>query len=371
MPAADPAVGFARALRAAGLTVPPYTVITYAKALDAVGLGSRDRVYWAGRSTLVRRPEDLPVYDVVFATFWERLATENRPSEVPQQRAVALDREDDDSSGDEGDDVEVDQVLRWSRAEILRTKDLALCTPEELDEANRLIDSLRLSGARRRSRRHRPSHRRDELDLRRTVADALRAGGEPIHLRWRSAGDRPRRLVLLVDVSGSMSAYARALVRFAHAAVTGRGNVEVFALGTRLTRLTAALATHDADAALASVSSSVPDWEGGTRLGDTIGDFVERWGVRGMARGADVVILSDGWDRGDPAELRAHMERLARVVHRIVWVNPLKASPGYAPLAGGMAAALPYVDEFIEGHAVASLEQLAQVLATGAGGGNR
>ncbi|MGD9798471.1 MAG: VWA domain-containing protein, partial [Acidimicrobiia bacterium] len=176
----------------------------------------------------------------------------------------------------------------------------------------------------------------------------------------------------LVDVSGSMSAYARALVRFAHAAVTGRGDVEVFALGTRLTRLTAALRSHDADAALAAVSSSTPDWEGGTRLGDTVGEFVERWGVRGMARGADVVVLSDGWDRGDPAVLGGHMARLARVAHRIVWVNPLKASPGYAPLAGGMAAALPWVDEFVEGHAVASLEELAARLrGLGVGAGRR
>jgi uncharacterized protein with von Willebrand factor type A (vWA) domain len=222
---------------------------------------------------------------------------------------------------------------------------------------------MRLTGARRRSRRRRPSRRHVDLDLRRTVARALRAGGEPIHLAWHAPGQRPRRLVLLVDVSGSMSSYARALVRFAHAAVVGRGDVEVFALGTRLTRLTSALHSHDADAALARVSASTPDWEGGTRLGDTVGEFVERWGVRGMARGADVVILSDGWDRGDPAELGAHMARLARVAHRIVWVNPLKSSPGYAPLAGGMAAALPWVDEFVEGHAVASLEELAGLLA--------
>ncbi len=159
-------------------------------------------------------------------------------------------------------------MLRWSRAEILRSKDLATCTPEELAEADRLIDALRLSAARRRSRRHRPSRRHADLDLHRTVTRSLQTGGEPIRLLWRSPGDRRRRrLVLLVDVSGSMSAYARALVRFAHAAVTGRGDVEVFALGTRLTRLTSALRSHDADAALAAVTASTPDWEGGTRLG--------------------------------------------------------------------------------------------------------
>jgi uncharacterized protein with von Willebrand factor type A (vWA) domain len=364
----DVAVGFAAALRAVGVAVPPDCVVTYAKALDAVGLGDRDGVYWAGRATLVRRPEDVPPHDLAFRRFWGGADVELPDEIVTRTAAVAVD--DPDAGADEGDDghgEDVDRILRWSRAEILRTKDLAACTPEELAEANRLIDALRLAGARRRSRRRTPSRRHVDLDLRRTVTRSLQTGGEPIQLLWQAPGERPRRLVLLVDVSGSMSSYARALIRFAHAAVTGRGDVEVFALGTRLTRLTAALRSHDADAALARVSASTPDWEGGTRLGDTIGEFVERWGVRGMARGADVVVLSDGWDRGDPAVLGAHMARLARVAHRIVWVNPLKASPGYAPLAGGMAAALPWVDEFVEGHAVASLEELAALL----GGGGR
>jgi uncharacterized protein with von Willebrand factor type A (vWA) domain len=363
----DPAVGFARALRAHGVVVPPDAVIAYARALAEVGLGGREGVYWAGRATLVRRPEDVAPYDVAFGRFWDGRSPVAEEPAPPSPRTMGVDDPDAGDGDGEGDD-QADEVLRWSRAEILRHKDLATCTADELAEADRLIDALRLTGARRKARRRRPSRRHDDLDLRRTVGRARRAGGEPIHLEWEAPGHRPRRLVLLVDVSGSMSAYARALVRFAHAAVTGRGDVEVFALGTRLTRLTAALQSHDADAALARVSASTPDWEGGTRLGDTIGEFVERWGVRGMARGADVVILSDGWDRGDPAVLGAHMARLARVAHRIVWVNPLKSSPGYAPLAGGMAAALPWVDEFVEGHAVASLEDLAARLADDAKG---
>jgi uncharacterized protein with von Willebrand factor type A (vWA) domain len=362
----DVAAGFAGALRAEGLSVPPDCVVAYAKALDAVGLEGRDGVYWAGRATLVRRPEDVPLYDLTFRRFWDGAGAELPEPVESRATATAVDDPDAaDGDGAGGEEEEVDRVLRWSRAEVLRNKDLAACTPDELAEANRLIDALRLSGARRRSRRRTSSRRHVDLDLRRTVTRALRTGGEPIQLLWQAPGDRPRRLVLLVDVSGSMSSYARALVRFAHAAVTGRGDVEVFALGTRLTRLTGALRSHDADAALASVSASTPDWEGGTRLGDTIGEFVERWGVRGMARGADVVVLSDGWDRGDPAVLGEHMARLARVSHRIVWVNPLKASPGYAPLAGGMAAALPWVDEFVEGHAVASLDELAALLSGG------
>jgi len=170
--------------------------------------------------------------------------------------------------------------------------------------------------------------------------------------------------VLLCDVSGSMAPYARALLRFLHAAVTARGagRVEAFALGTRLTRITRELSWRDPDAALADAADAVEDFSGGTRLGEGLKAFNDRWGVRGMARGAVVVILSDGWDRGDPGKLGAEMARLRRVAHRVVWVNPLKAAPGYAPLARGMAAALPYVDDFVEGHSLASLEQLAAVI---------
>jgi uncharacterized protein with von Willebrand factor type A (vWA) domain len=172
--------------------------------------------------------------------------------------------------------------------------------------------------------------------------------------------------VLLVDVSGSMESYARALLRFEHAAVVAGARVEAFTLGTRLTRLTRELSNRDPDAALRAATPAVEDWSGGTRLGETLRQFNDRWGIRGLARGAVVVILSDGWDRGDPELLATEMERLHRVTHQLVWVNPLKASPGYAPLAAGMAAALPHVDHFVEGHAFESLEHLARLLAEGA-----
>ncbi|MST33797.1 VWA domain-containing protein, partial [Acidimicrobiaceae bacterium USS-CC1] len=193
---------------------------------------------------------------------------------------------------------------------------------------------------------------------------ALRTGGEPLDRAWRAPATRPRRLVLLVDVSGSMDAYARALLRFAHAAVSARGpsRCEVFTLGTRLTRVTRHLGDRDPDAALGAAAGAVDDWSGGTRLGEALREFNDRWGSRGTARGAVVVILSDGWDRGEPDALAEQMARLGRVAHRVVWVNPLKASPGYAPLARGMAAALPHVDQFVEGHSLAALEQLAAVV---------
>jgi uncharacterized protein with von Willebrand factor type A (vWA) domain len=361
------AVAFARVLRGAGLDVPVGATVTYGEALAAVGLDRRDRVYWAGRSALVRTPEDERTYDQAFAAFFGTGRSAGRDgSEVePTTVAIALDDGPDAMPGDETtDDSERHVRVRWSPAEVLRTRDFAECTASEVDEARRLMADVRLAGAWRRSRRQRPvSHRRGRPDLRRTVRRSLRAAGEPIDRRFTRASRRPRRIVLLCDVSGSMEPYARVLVRFLHAAVVGRGRVEAFALGTRLTRLTRELSTRDPDAALAAAAHRVLDWSGGTRLGEGLRAFNDQWGVRGMARGAVVVILSDGWDRGDPELLGAEMARLARVAHRIVWVNPLKASAEYAPLARGMAAALPYVDDFVPGNSLAALEELGEVIA--------
>jgi uncharacterized protein with von Willebrand factor type A (vWA) domain len=365
LPAALP-TAFARVVRGAGIEVTSGAIALYAEALDAVGVEDRDGVYWAGRTTLVHRPEDIATYDAAFDVFWGR-ARSFYESERPEIIQVEVVRDDEDAP-DEPDDGDAapqgrTHEVRWSPTEVLRHQDLASITDAERAELHRLLDALRFTGSRRRARRRKPGPS-GRLDLRRTVARAMRAGGEPLSLAWSEPGVRTRRVVLLIDVSGSMAPYARALLRFAHAAVLARRQVEVFALGTRLTRLTRHLATHDPDAALAHATASVVDWSGGTRLGDTIGEFAEVWGVRGMARGAVIVVLSDGWDRGEAGVLGEHMARLHRVAHRIVWVNPLKASPGYAPLAAGMAAALPHVDEFMEGHSVASLAQLASVLAT-------
>ncbi|HVM52869.1 MAG TPA: VWA domain-containing protein [Acidimicrobiales bacterium] len=357
-------VAFARVLRAAGMEVTTGAVAAYVEALDAVGVRSPDALYWSGRATLVHRPEDIPTYDAAFAVFWDRSGRAAVPDES-QNEVVEVLRDDEDVPEEGGGDAAPQGrtiEVRWSPTEVLRHQDLATISDDERAELHRLLDRLRFTGARRRGRRRTPGPS-GRLDLRRTVARAMRAGGEPLHLEWTEPGERRRRVVLLLDVSGSMAPYARALLRFAHAAVVARAHVEVFALGTRLTRLTRHLATHDPDAALAHATEAVLDWSGGTRLGDTIGEFTDRWGVRGMARGAVVVVLSDGWDRGDAAVLGEHMARLSRVAHRVVWVNPLKATPGYAPLAAGMAAALPHVDQFLEGHSVASLEQLAEVVA--------
>jgi uncharacterized protein with von Willebrand factor type A (vWA) domain len=358
-------VGFVRALRAAGLEVPVGSTVTFVQALAQVGLEREPAVYWAGRATLLRRHEDLSLYDAVFTSWWHGVPFEERPAGEPETITLAMD--DDDAEPDSGDGDEADQptiTVRYSASETLHQKDFSECTDAELAELYELMAKLRFGGETRRARRRVPSRRSSgRPDLRRTVRHALRAGGEPVHRAFTEPGERPRRLVLLLDVSGSMEAYARALVRFVHAAVVGRGKVEVFTIGTRLTRITRELQSRDPDAALTRAGSAVGDWSGGTRLGDCIGQFNDDWGQRGMARGAVVVILSDGWDRGDPAVMAEQMGRLHRVAHRVIWVNPLKASPGYAPLAQGMAAALPYIDDFVEGHALDSIARLADLLS--------
>lgn len=367
---ADPAaiaVTMADLLRRQGAAVAVGRVVAYAQALAAVGLGRRTQVYWAGRTTLLRRVEDTPAYDRAFAILWLQREGQARP--VEEAIVLAFDAPADTSGPDVAEPQPTDDdgdvvAVRWSPREVLHHKDFAAYTHGEFDEARRLMADLRLAGATRRSRRRTPSRapRGSRPDLRRTVRNAIAAHGEPIKRAFSEPAQRPRRLVLLCDVSGSMESYSRALLRFLHAAAVSRRHVEAFTLGTRLTRVTRELSSHDPDAALAAAGRAVGDWSGGTRLGEAMRTFNDRWGVRGMARGSVVVILSDGWDRGDPEALATEMRRLHRVAYRVVWVNPLKASEGYAPVARGMAAALPYVDEFVEGHSLAALETLAEVI---------
>jgi uncharacterized protein len=363
------AVAFARILRGAGLAVPLDTVLSFASALSNLGLTSRDRAYWAGRATLVRRPEDIAIFDRAFRIFWERqrVLLDLEQEAPPQTITITVDSEEE-GTDDDTRDAEPDEGptihLRFSAAETLRQKDFSTYTDEERDEAYRLMSQLRFSGSMRRSRRLVQSkRRRGRPDIRRTVRAALRAGGEPIDRKYLEQGERARRLVLVLDISGSMESYARALLRFVHAASVGRQKVEIFTLGTRLTRVSREMSSRDPDKALERAASSVQDWSGGTRLGEGMKAFNDEWGIRGMARGSIVVILSDGWDRGDPDVLAEQMARLHRVAFRVVWVNPLKVTPGYAPLARGMAAALPHVDEFIEGHSVEAMEDLARIVS--------
>jgi uncharacterized protein with von Willebrand factor type A (vWA) domain len=360
------AVSFARVLRGAGISVPIDSVITFVQALDVVSMTKRDDVYWAGRATLVHRPEDQQLFDRAFAVFWERRnATDVDEDGPPQKITLLLDDEDgpNENSADAQDENQTLQ-MRFTANESLRSKDFAQYTDEELHESQRLMHQLRLAGPPRQSLRLTHAKRSGSRhDLRRTVRASLAFGGEPARLHWRKPSERQRRLVVLLDISGSMEPYARALLRFMHAAVVGRQRVEAFTFGTRLTRLTKELNSRDPDKALTRAAAQVPDWSGGTRLGESLRKFNATWGVRGMARGAIVVVLSDGWDRGDPEVLAEQMQRLQRVAFRVVWVNPLKVTPGYAPLARGMAAALPYVDDFVEGHSIQALEHLTRVIS--------
>jgi hypothetical protein len=357
------AVAFGRVLRGAGLRVPLDSVVTFVQCLDAVGITDRNRVYWAAHSSLVRKPEDREAFNVAFAVFWERLSAGEDPETIGVE-STTLAVDEGDESGDDASDVNEPSItLRFSAAETLREKDFADYSPDELIEAQRLMHRLRLAGSPRRSLRQTSSRRRGvNVDVRRTVRRSFASLGEPVRREWREPSERLRRLVVLLDVSGSMEPYARAFLRFMHAAMVGRQRVEAFTLGTRLTRITRELSHRDPDKALARTSRQVADWSGGTRLGECVRMFNDRWGVRGMARGAIVVVLSDGWDRGNPEVLDEEMRRLQRVAHRVVWVNPLKVTPGYAPLARGMAAALPHVDAFVEGHSLAALERLTEVI---------
>jgi hypothetical protein len=339
-------------------------VLTFVQALELVGIDSRDAVYNAARATLARKPEDIVVLNKAFAVFWEhRLAIADETTDTVSM-TLAMDTEDEGSADGQADASDEPTItLRFSGVETLRDKDFSEYTDEEMRLAQRFMESLRLAGAPRNSLRHVPCKRRSNRpDLRRTVRASLAAGGEPVRRRFTTHGTRPRRIVFLLDVSGSMEPYARALLRFVHAGVAGRQRVEAFTLGTRLTRITRELNSKDPDRALRMAGTRVNDWSGGTRLGETLRLFNDEWGVRGMARGAIVVILSDGWDRGDPEVLAEQMQRIQRIAFRTVWVNPLKVTPGYAPLARGMAAALPYVDDFVEGHSLEALNTLTKVI---------
>ena len=255
-------------------------------------------------------------------------------------------------------------TLRFSSIETLREKDFAEYNDAELREAEQFMTRLRLAGPPKKSLRLKNSnHHGARHDIRRTMRASLQHDGEPIERYWREPSTRLRRLVVLLDISGSMEPYARALLRFMHAAVVGRQRVEAFTFGTRLTRITKELNSRDPDRALAQTSTQVSDWSGGTRLGECLRTFNDHWGISGTARGSIFVVLSDGWDRGDPEVLAEQMQRLNRVAFRMIWVNPLKVSPGYAPLARGMAAALPFIDDFVEGHSLDALQRLTEVIS--------
>jgi uncharacterized protein len=359
----------AAALRRAGVAVGTGQVLACEQAARCLGPGRRER-YWAGRLTLVCDPGDLAVYDRVFRRL-EHRAGEDPGSSPPEPVSAPADAGPDRATDRAELGVSSAPPATAGRLATDRER-LRRRRFDEVDEHERaaideLLQRLEVAVPHRRSRRTRPG-RRGVLDLPRTLDRALATDFELVDTAWRERRTSPRRLVVVLDVSGSMAAHARALLRFAVAARRSADRaaarrVEVFAFGTRLTRLSDALADRDPDVAIAAAAARVVDWDGGTRIGASLDELVRTWGRRGVLRGAVTVVCSDGLERGDPALLAASVARLSRQVHRLVWVNPLAGDPRFEPSQRGMAAALPFVDELLAGHDLASVEALAEVLA--------
>lgn len=381
------AVGLSTALRSAGVAVPPERSARLAAALRLVPPTSREPLYWTARVALASGPADLPVFDAVFSALFDGMldpaetrGDPNAPPAVgsePRQRPADPGAQPVDGSapggpsstssgnGPPGDGPEREAVPAVaSDVERLASTSFADLPVEDVEAVRRLVRRIVLSTPARRTRRTAVSSRPGErLDLRRTLRAAQRSGGDPVRLVHRRRRQRPRRLVLLCDVSASMEPYTRVYLSLLQGAVSG-AHAEGFVFSTRLTRLTSQLSVRDPDSALALAAKAAPDWAGGTRLAASLRRFLDDYGRRGLARGAVVVVLSDGWAQEEPSLVAEQMARLRRLAHRIVWVNPRKVAPGFAPLVGGMAAALPYCDAFVSGHSLEALEEVAEAVRT-------
>lgn len=384
-PSLAPLVALGRDLRARGLPVGTGRILTFCRAVAALGVADRDALYWSGRLSLIGRRDDLETFDAAFAAWFRSLRRDGDltidltlpavgdvdaelagvdpvdPFDAVVGSAASWRAEEAGDGPEPGDGTALRLVA--SALEVLRAKSFADLTEEERRRVARLIRDLSVRVPVERSRRTRAAAKGRTVDARRTFRRSLRTQGEPFARAWRTRRSRARPLVLILDVSGSMAPYARALLQFAYAAMAAGRRVEVFCFGTRLTRVTRSLRTKDPDRAFADLSRAVADWEGGTRIGDSLKALLDGWSQRSALRGAVVVLCSDGLERGDPDVLRAQMARLRRLAHRVVWANPLKGSPRYEPLARGMAAALPSVDVFLSGHNLESLEVLADAVA--------
>ena len=374
---------FGEMLRRVGLEIGSGNMLDLVRATDYVSIGKRGEFFQAARSILVHRKQDLPIFDEAFQVFWrkpsDRTTTMDLRSLGEQKRfrkpQVSTGRDDEPGGagtfeGEPDDDSvqNVDLSRTYSAVEVFREKDFSEFTLGEMADARQMMASLTWDLGKRRTRRL-ASGKSGPLDLRRTMRRSLRYGGEFLELAHRSRKDKPRSLVLICDVSGSMERYTRMLLQFIHTIAGGLGaggfdQLEAFLFATRLTRITRNLKYRSIDQAIDEVSKSVPDWAGGTRIGDAVKTFNYQW-LRRVLRGQTVVlIISDGWDRGDPELLAKETSRLQRSCHRLVWLNPLLGSPSYQPLTQGMKAALPFVDDFLPVHNLNNLESLAQHLSS-------
>jgi uncharacterized protein len=387
-------VGFGRALRAAGITTDLGAAVDFARALTLIDMGQRDTVRAAGQTVFIRRRDDREIYDKVFARWWRRRGRKRPPSDGPLVEGV----EDESADGDDGvaspageegalgdenntidgipmpigadedDDSEIDGIIAaptaYSSSELLRHRDFDRMTGAELRDAERLVDLLEPRLEMRRTRRYELHHHGRLLAPRTMLRRNLATGGQFTEWVWRRPTKRPRQIVVLCDISGSMERHSRLLLRFVQAlSAASSVKTESFVFGTRLTRVTRLLRDRDRDRALARIADSVNDWAGGTRIGESFRDFNLHWARRTLRTSGVVIVVSDGWDRGDPALVATETARLRRNCHRLVWLNPLAGTPGYEPLAGGMRAAMPYIDDFVPAGTVASLERLGEILA--------
>ena len=360
-------VDFSRELRAAGVTVGTGDVLTYCSAMLPLDPSDLLDLYWAGRTTLVSRRDDIPAYDRVFRQFF--LADGAPAGNLLMLKATAAAEAEaalvmpGTEPGPEQDSEK--PVLGWMASDVdaLKHRSFAACTPAELAALRRIMARIRLTPPRRRTRRTRSATAGRSPDMRKTIRDSMRMHGEPAELFFRQRRTRLRPLILILDVSGSMADYSRHLLQFAHTAKHAAAKVEVFCFGTRLTRITKALEHRRPDSALEQAAGTVVDWDGGTRIGQSLDTFVRRWGRGGLCRGGVVVICSDGLDRGDPEQLAEAMARLSRLCYRIVWLNPHKGDDrNFRPSTLGMMVAAPHIDLLLSGHDLASLEQLAEML---------
>jgi uncharacterized protein with von Willebrand factor type A (vWA) domain len=389
------AVGFGRALRAAGLSVDLGAAVDYARSLTLVEVGDREQVHAAGEAIFVRRRDDRVIYDAVFERWWRqrrrRHQGEFQPPALPTEHGNDEDGEGDGLPlpGDErrqgaadergvpipsrtedapDDAAPIEGVVispdAYSQGEVLRHRDFDRMTPGELREAERLIDLLEPRLEQRRTRRYALHSHGRRIAPRQMFRRNLGTGGQLMSWVWRRPIHEPRSLVVICDISGSMERHSRLLLRFVQAlSASSAVKTEAFVFGTRLTRVTRLLHDRDRDRALAKVADAVNDWAGGTRIGESFREFNQRWARRTLRTSGVVIVISDGWDRGDPALVAAETARLRRNCHRLIWLNPLAGTPGYQPLAGGMRAAFPYIDDFLPAGTVASLERLGEILA--------
>lgn len=371
-------VAFVRSLRSEGMVVTPGQTATFARALGEISIFDPEAFFYAAQSTLLTRQEDRAKFAEAFRKFWQHLGLERFPAELLNQTPLPPKKEQKARPGEVGREPRssersssqpqpvVDRALTFSETEVLKQKRFDQMSEAELEAARRLLYGFVWNPPERRTRRLK-ARGKEQLDLRKSFRRALKHQGELVVLEQRSRKHKPRPIVALADVSGSMERYARMLLHFLHAfsleqTRQGVRQIESFTFGTRLTRITRTLKKRSVDAALSEVGQQVKDWSGGTRIGACLHSFNQSWAKRVLGRGAIVLVISDGWDQGDPELLAFEMERLQKSCHRLIWLNPLLGTPGYQPLTRGLVAALPYIDDFLPVHNLNSLEMLVEVL---------